>query len=278
MSFKRPEHVGPPELFYNATEAKKYTCNSHIISTQATLSERALELLALPDDHACLLLDIGCGSGLSGEGITETGHYWVGIDISEPMLEVALEREVEGDLILSDMGNGVPFRAGSFDGAISISALQWLCNADTKEHHPPKRLYTFFSSLYAALSRGSRAVFQFYPENSAQVELITQQAIKAGFFGGVVVDFPHSTRAKKMYLVLFTGGYQALPKGLDEENARDGVRYSGAQNDHRDLHKSKHPKKKSKQWILDKKERARRQGKDVRPDSKYTGRRRKHKF
>jgi len=171
--------------------------SSHIISTQATLSERALELLALPDDYACLLLDIGCGSGLSGEGITETGHYWVGIDISEPMLEVALEREVEGDLILSDMGNGVPFRAGSFDGAISISALQWLCNADTKEHHPPKRLYTFFSSLYAALSRGSRAVFQFYPENSAQVELITQQAIKAGFFGGVVVDFPHSTRAKK---------------------------------------------------------------------------------
>ena len=34
-----------------------------------------------------------------------------------------------------------------------------------------KRLYTFFSTLYAALSRGSRAVFQFYPENSAQVSL-----------------------------------------------------------------------------------------------------------
>ena len=34
---------------------------------------------------------------------------------------------------------------------------------------PHKRLYTFFCSLYAALSRGSRAVFQFYPENSMQV-------------------------------------------------------------------------------------------------------------
>lgn len=40
------------------------------------------------------------------------------------MLDVAREREVEGDLILGDLGEGLPFRAGAFDGAISISALQ----------------------------------------------------------------------------------------------------------------------------------------------------------
>lgn len=28
------------------------------------------------------------------------------------LLDVAIEREVEGDLILSDMGQGCPFRAG----------------------------------------------------------------------------------------------------------------------------------------------------------------------
>lgn len=64
---------------------------------------------------------------------------------------MALEREVEGDIILSDMGQGCPFRAGSFDGAISISALQWLCNADKKSHKPVKRLYKFFCSLFACL-------------------------------------------------------------------------------------------------------------------------------
>lgn len=32
--------------------------------------------------------------------------------------EVALEREVEGDLFLADIGQGFPFRPGSFDGAI----------------------------------------------------------------------------------------------------------------------------------------------------------------
>lgn len=58
---------------------------------------------------------------------------------------------MEGDIILSDLGEGVPFRAGSFDGAISISALQWLCNADKSTHIPPRRLYKFFSTLYSAM-------------------------------------------------------------------------------------------------------------------------------
>ena len=48
---------------------------------------------------------------------------WVGLDISKAMLDVASEREVEGDVIHSDMGHGFGFRACSFDGAISISAL-----------------------------------------------------------------------------------------------------------------------------------------------------------
>ena len=79
--------------------------------------------------------------------------------------DIAKEREVEGDLILGDMGDGMPFKAGTFDGAMSISALQWLCNADKSHHRPAKRLFRFFTSLYACLARGSKAVFQFYPEN-----------------------------------------------------------------------------------------------------------------
>ena len=64
---------------------------------------------------------------------------------------VANERGVSGDLFLCDMGEGLGFRPGTFDGAISISALQWLCNADKKSHHPPRRLYRFFCSLYACM-------------------------------------------------------------------------------------------------------------------------------
>lgn len=61
-----------------------------------------------------------------------TTHFQLqpqGMDISPAMLGVALEREVEGDLCLQDLGQGLPIRPGTFDGAISISAVQWLCNA-----------------------------------------------------------------------------------------------------------------------------------------------------
>lgn len=249
-----------------------------MIQIQQQLSERAIELLALPEDQPCFVLDIGCGSGLSGESLTEQGHVWVGVDISSSMLDIAVEREVEGDLIHGDMGSGMPFRPGSFDGAISISALQWLCNADKKYHNPVKRLYQFFSTLYSALSRGTRAVFQLYPENNDQLELITMQAMKAGFTGGLVVDYPNSSKAKKLFLCLFAGGQsQQLPKGLGTEtNTSNRVEYSGKRERIKQM-RGKAPKK-SRDWILEKKERRRRQGKEVRADSKFTGRKRKTKF
>lgn len=37
---------------------------------------------------------------------------------------------------MSDLGHGLPLRPGAFDGAISISAVQWLCNADRAGHDP----------------------------------------------------------------------------------------------------------------------------------------------
>ncbi|XP_048840552.1 probable 18S rRNA (guanine-N(7))-methyltransferase [Brienomyrus brachyistius] len=277
---RRPEHTAPPEVFYNEEEARKYSQNSRMIEIQSQMSERAVELLNLPEDQPCFLLDVGCGSGLSGDYLSEEGHFWLGVDISTAMLDVALDREVEGDLILADMGHGMPFRPGAFDGCISISALQWLCNADKKSYSPPKRLYTFFSTLYSSLARGARAVFQIYPENSEQLELITAQAMKAGFTGGMVVDYPNSTKAKKFFLCLFAGVSGVLPKGLGSEaldrGASNQVQYSGQRCRYKNV-KGKSVKK-SKDWVLEKKERRRRQGREVRADTKYTGRKRKPRF
>ncbi|KAM5262230.1 18S rRNA (guanine-N(7))-methyltransferase isoform 2-T2 [Hipposideros larvatus] len=213
---RRPEVGGPPELYYDKSEALKYMRNSRMIDIQTKMASRALELLDLPEDQPCYLLDIGCGTGLSGDYLSDEGHCWVGIDISVAMLDAALDRNTDGDLLLGDMGQGIPFKPGSFDGCISISAVQWLCNANKKSDIPAKRLYCFFSSLYSVLARGARAVLQLYPENTEQLELITTQAIKAGFTGGVVVDYPNSTKAKKFYLCLFSGPSTCLPKGLNE--------------------------------------------------------------
>ncbi|XP_043692417.1 18S rRNA (guanine-N(7))-methyltransferase RID2 [Telopea speciosissima] len=287
----RPELQAPPEIFYNDAEARKYTSSSRIMEIQAKLSERALELLALPNDGVPrLLLDIGCGSGLSGETLSESGHHWIGLDISESMLDVALEREVEGDLLLGDMGQGLGLRPGVVDGAISISAVQWLCNADKKSHNPKLRLKAFFGSLYKCLSRGARAVLQVYPENVAQRELILGFAMRAGFAGGVVVDFPHSSKSRKEYLVLSCGPPSvstALPTGKGEdgescsdEDSEDEENQTVCISErHRPRKKLKLTKKvKGRQWVLNKKDQKRRKGDAVPLDTKYTARKRKARF
>ncbi|KAF9626062.1 hypothetical protein IFM89_030730 [Coptis chinensis] len=279
-----------PQIFYNDTEARKYTSSSRIVDIQAKLSERALELLALPEDGVPrFLLDIGCGSGLSGETLSENGHQWIGLDISQSMLSVALEREVEGDLLLTDMGQGLAMRTGVIDGAISISAVQWLCNADKSCHNPRLRLKAFFGSLYRCLARGAKAVFQMYPESLAQRELILGFAMRAGFAGGVVVDYPHSSKSRKEYLVLTCGPPSVsttVPTGKGEEGGSSSDDESSGDEDnhtvsisdrHRPRKKMK-VSKKDRKWVLKKKEQMRKKGNIVPPDTKYTARKRKTRF
>jgi 18S rRNA (guanine1575-N7)-methyltransferase len=273
----RPEHLAPPEFFYNQEEAKKYSQNSRIISIQNEMSYRAVELLNLPQDQTCFILDIGCGSGLSGEVLEEDGHVWVGMDISESMLEVAKERQVEGDLFLQDIGQGMGYRPGTFDACMSISVIQWLCNADKESHVPKKRLNRFFTTLFTALAKGARAIFQFYPENPDQIEMIVSSALKAGFSGGLVVDYPNSTKAKKYFLCLFAGtsNTQVLPKGLEHQN-EDGVSYTSGTIRERAGKSRKSTK--DKNWVLKKKESRRKQGLKTAKDSKYTARKRGPRF
>lgn len=367
----RPELQAPPELFYNETEAKKYSCSSRYIQIQRELAFRAYELLALPleendniigDDNnfsnneddddddslfvpkpclSSLLLDIGVGSGLCASVLGEQGHKWIGLDISKPMLQIARSRMVTnnndanseinscdndvgfgrtkfdleeddknesilieeklsiesdysdsdsdsdqnqikgGDLILGDMGNGLGFRAGSFDGAISISALQWLCNADTSVANPRSRLNHLFSTLYSILRIGAKAVFQFYPETPTQIEMILNVALKVGFNGGMVVDFPNTPRRKKYFLVLMVGGggankfssYQ-LPspkKEIEKTNFHQTFKQRNQKKDKKNI--------KDKSWVIRKKDLRRKRGfTDVPEDTKYTARKRGPKF
>jgi 18S rRNA (guanine1575-N7)-methyltransferase len=320
----RPELTGHASLFYNQKEAKKYNSSSRMIGVQREITERAIELLRLDPSIPALVLDVGCGSGLSGQVLEEKGHVWVGCDVSRDMLNVANEKRQEkrekeqpmdmagppeeddesdddnededgpssGDLMHHDMGTGLPFRPATFDACISISALQWLCYSNSKNQNPKKRLLRFFSSLYTVLKRGGRAVLQFYPETADQAVLISETATQVGFAGGVVVDYPNSAKAKKHYLVLSFDRSMAqkatTEKGLTEESQL-GMKQQ-QQQQHVTLGstpassgKKKHaPKKKkgikTKEWIVHKKATQRKKGKDVRPDTKYTARKRPHKF
>jgi len=130
-----------------------------------------------------------------------------------------------------------------------------------------------------------------YPETSEHAILISECAAKVGFAGGIVVDYPNSTKAKKHYLVLsFERAYKA-PEGLTgAEGALLGDGRSGgvrvADKDPKKAGKrgkAVAPKKKkgvgkTKEWILHKKETQRKKGKDTRKDTKYTGRKRPTRF
>jgi len=347
----RPELTGHASLYYNEREARKYHSSSRMVGVQREITERAVELLRLDDCCADgdnegqprLVLDVGCGSGLSGQVLEEKGHVWIGCDISRDMLTVAKERMVvdraapdndkvkeeaamkidkeddddsdgedegrtrnsTGDLLHHDMGTGLPFRPATFDACISISALQWLCYSNTAKQNPRRRLTRFFSSLYSVLKRGGRAVLQFYPETPEQAVLITETATRVGFAGGVVVDYPNSAKAKKHYLVLTfdrsssqrkkaaaTAATAAAAAGAGGKRQQHvavaaSAAGGGGGNNGRGKNGGKAseaiPRKKkggikTKEWIMHKKDMQRRKGKDVRPDTKYTARKRPTKF
>eukprot|EP00331_Platyophrya_macrostoma_P008775 CAMPEP_0176414020 /NCGR_PEP_ID=MMETSP0127-20121128/5021_1 /TAXON_ID=938130 /ORGANISM="Platyophrya macrostoma, Strain WH" /LENGTH=291 /DNA_ID=CAMNT_0017793863 /DNA_START=26 /DNA_END=901 /DNA_ORIENTATION=- len=287
----KPEDQAPPEFYFNVEEAKKYTVNTRILKIQTEMTERALEMLNLAPDSPALILDIGCGSGISGSVATSEGHTWIGLDISRAMLERALESEVQGELYQCDVGEGFNFRPGVFDGAISISAIQWLFVAARKDQIPQKRINKFFSSLNQCLGKNARAVFQFYPNGSEQIEMLTTAALKAGFKAALIVDYPDVKRKQKIYLVCASAEDDLTSlkpkKGIEtmdsddsemEESKEDKIEFMSKKSKyiHKGHKKNEKAKFKSKEWIIKKKSRQRGQGKQVRHDSKYTGRKRKH--
>lgn len=266
----RPEQIAPPEIFYNEDESHKYTHLTRVQHIQAKMTLRALDLLNI-GEYPHFVLDIGCGSGLSGEILTQEGHVWTGMDISPSMLAAGLDREVDGDLFLADMGCGVPFRAGSFDAVILISAIQWLCNADTSHADPKKRLARFFNTAFALLKRGGKFCAQFYPGSEAQLESILQAAKVAGFAGGCVVDNPESKKNKKYYLLLTAG---TATEGLNLQ----GVTVDSTAKTRTKSKKALRAAETRKDYVNRKKEVMRKRGRKVAHDSVYTARQRRPKF
>lgn len=192
-----PEYTNPPDLYYNTKESNDYHRNTRIVKIQSEITERALELLEIKEDHP-FLLDLGCGSGLSGKVISNKGYEWVGVDLSPSMLEVASSSLQFCNLIQGDIGVALPFQDDSFDYAISISTVQWLFHSFKTEHNPTIRIRTFFKSIYRCVK--NKIVIQFYC-NKKEIEILKSEAHRAGFFGGIVTD-NEGTKNCKNYLVL----------------------------------------------------------------------------
>lgn len=105
--------------------------------------------------------------------------------------------------------------------------------------------------------------------------MLTTAAQRAGFGGGVVVDYPNSAKKRKMYLCLMVGQSE-IPKGLGDNGMEVGDEAGGSDKVKNEKRRRERLKGKKaikgavdKEWILKKKDLYRTRGKEGVPrDSK----------
>ena len=99
------------------------------------------------------LLDLGCGTGLSGECFAQDGTYLVGIDLSEKMLRHAQQKNCYDALICADIYQ-LPCR-DSFDWIIAADLFVYCAD-----------LEPLFTAIYRIINK--EGLFAFTIENNPQ--------------------------------------------------------------------------------------------------------------
>jgi len=71
------------------------------------------------------LLDVGCGGGFALLLAARRGATVTGLDITEPLLDIARERVPDAELHLGDLDEPLPFAEASFDVVTAFNAVQF---------------------------------------------------------------------------------------------------------------------------------------------------------
>ncbi|KAI5180271.1 18S rRNA (guanine1575-N7)-methyltransferase [Nematocida sp. AWRm80] len=263
----RPEENGV-KVYYTGEIAEKYSTSTSLNNIQSKITEKCLDIMNNPTDS--LILDIGCGSGISTERILDDNNYVIGIDISIEMLRLAqnkIDNLFYGEIPANnhvdfgkvDIGQGLPFKTASFDYAVSVSVLQWL----TVQPNSTKLLNAFFYTLYDVLKSDSTAVLQYYPETDKHMDQIMKIASKHGFYGGTLIENQDSKKKKKTYLILEMSHSKGQTKHV-KAAPKQTNKTKWTPNRELDI----------KDWIQKKKQKRQARGYQVPEASKYTGRKR----
>src|SRR5258708_12538643 len=76
-----------------------------------------------------LVLDIGCGTGISTATVAGEGAIVIGCDVDRRMVAEAIEQGWPGAAFVRAAAERLPFATASFDGATAFSAFHWFANS-----------------------------------------------------------------------------------------------------------------------------------------------------
>lgn len=188
----RPEEeFFDPEIYFSKQAAQAYDKSKRIQNIQKEMTERAIELLGISKGK---VLDAGCGTGISMSILTDFGFDVVGIDVSNPMVDIAKAKSFDARLMNLQKTN---FKNNEFDAIVSISTLQW-----TPGKKPLENYTKAAKEFYRILKKKGKAVVQFYPKSDTEFELCLKEFKKARFKVSYVIDWPHVPKKTKKYIIL----------------------------------------------------------------------------
>jgi len=86
---------------------------------------RCAKALAQCVEHTDIaVLDIGCGTGISGNALRNEGFQRLtGTDISQKMLDKAIKADIYNDVWLMDTENPFPFPAGKYQAITAVGVI-----------------------------------------------------------------------------------------------------------------------------------------------------------
>ncbi len=196
---ERPEDIYKDvREYYNDEKLFNYATSKNMMRIQEKITKRVVELLNFIDNNK-LILDAGCGPGFASFYMQKQGYKIVSLDLIDAFLKVYDMSDLNP--ITGDMSY-CAFRPNTFDGIISISALQWIYS-NLHKLEAKKRMIDLVKSFFFILKKKGTIIIQFYPKNSEMMKEIGKIFIDyAPFEGGYIIDNVETPKKRKIFLKL----------------------------------------------------------------------------
>jgi len=94
------------------------------------LEKKAVSRYLRQNVQGMKLLEVGCGTGHWSQFFSDCGFEVTGVDISEPMIKVAQNKNIANTSFQIADGHSLPFKDNSFDVTAAITTLEFIHDAE----------------------------------------------------------------------------------------------------------------------------------------------------